>query len=482
MQGPAPLRTAVAVERRSSEPGKSRFRIRLPGARLPIVALELTVSAGNVMRAARITEGRLDGGQVVPTELGAATLRRSVRDGIEASSLRIPFVPPREAQLDLVVDDGDNPPLDVTGVTAVFATLPFVYFESPDGAPLVARYGNPLLSAPRYDLEAVRDRVPSLHMAAARWSAERDAASTTATVPQPLPTGGASIDRKTFRYARGIPLGKPGLATLPLDAAALAHTSLADLRIATPDGHQVPFLVERLDEPLIVTLPPLAPAKSSRDAATQSRYRVRLPYAGLPPSRLVLHTDARVFERRVTVQVEPTSEADARRARASGRFMLATESWRHADPETPAAALALSLPRLDAQELFIVIDEGDNAPLPLRDPTLLLPSYRLRFFRDGRTPLTVLYGRSDLGPPRYDLALVAAQLLGAPAEEVTATAEQSTQNVTGITPTIVFWCALAVAVAALLALLARLLRPGDGERAPPASPSSPTASPASGSE
>ena len=94
----------------------------------------------------------------------------------------------------------------------------------------------------------------------------------------------------------------------------------------------------------------------------------------------------------------------------------------------------------------------------------------------------MLYGRPDLGPPRYDLALVAAQLLGAPAEEVSASAEQGAQNVTGITPTIVFWCTLAVAVAALLALLARLLRPGDGERAPPASPSSPTASPASGSE
>ena len=482
VQGPAPLRTAVVVERRASEPGKSRFRIRLPGARLPIIAFELTVSAGNVMRAARITEGRLDGGQVVPTELGTATLRRSVRDGIEASSLRIPIVPPREAQLDLVVDDGDNPPLEVTGATAVFATLPFVYFESADGAPLLARFGNPRLSAPRYDLEAVRDRVSSLHLASARWSTEREAASPTATVPQPLPTGGASIDRQTFRYARAIPLGNTGLATLSLDAAALAHTSLADVRIATPDGHQVPFLVERLDEPLTVALPPLAPAKSSRDAATQSRYRVRLPYAGLPPSRLVLHTDARVFDRRVTVEVEPTSAADARPARSSGRLLLAAETWRHTDPETPAPALALSLPRADAQELFVVIDEGDNAPLPLRDPTLLLPSYRLRFFRDGRTPLTVLYGRPDLGAPRYDLALVAPRLLGAPAEEVTAAGEEATRNVTGITPTIVFWCALAVAVAALLALLARLLRPGDSERAPPASPSSSTASPASGSE
>src|SRR4029077_3501220 len=73
--GPAPLRAPVAVERRPSEPGKSRFRIQLPGAHLPIVAIELNIAGGNVLRPGRVTEGRLDGGTVVPTELGTATLR-----------------------------------------------------------------------------------------------------------------------------------------------------------------------------------------------------------------------------------------------------------------------------------------------------------------------------------------------------------------------------------------------------------------------
>ena len=119
VRGPAPLRASVAVERRPSEPGKSRFRLRLPGAHLPIVAIELAVGGGNVLRTARITEGRLDGSTVVPTELGTATLRRSVRDGLAAASLRIPISTPSEAQLELAVDDGNNPPLDVTGATYV---------------------------------------------------------------------------------------------------------------------------------------------------------------------------------------------------------------------------------------------------------------------------------------------------------------------------------------------------------------------------
>jgi hypothetical protein len=131
-----------------------------------------------------------------------------------------------------------------------------------------------------------------------------------------------------------------------------------------------------------------------------------------------------------------------------------------------------------------MVDEGDNAPLPLRDAALLLPSYRLRFFREGNARLTLLYGRSDLAPPRYDLALLAPRLLGAPAQDVTPGTEHGGANVTGVTPTIVFWCALALAVLALLVLIVRLLRPSDGAPSAPATgtttPSTSSASPATG--
>ena len=481
VRGPAPLRAAVAVERRPSEPAKSRFRIKLPGAHLPIVAIELSVGGGNVLRPARITEGRLDGSTVVPTELGTATLRRSVRDGVAAAALRIPITPPSEAELELAVDDGNNPPLDVTGATAIFATLPFIFFES-NGDSLFARYGNTQLKAPSYDLEAERERVPSLTLATARWGTPVSVTVTLNGTPSPMPTAGAEIDPKTFRYSRDIPSGEAGLTTLPLDAAALAHGSLSDVRIATADGHQVPFLIERLDEPLSVALPALERVKGARDPVSRSRYRIHLPYAGLPGSRLVIHTDARVFDRQVTLEMLPSAEEDARTR--GGPITIAQMSWRHADPELPAPALTLELPPLRITDLSLVIDEGDNAPLPLRDATLLLPSYRLRFFREGSAPLTLLYGRSDLAPPRYDLALLAPRLLGAPARDVTPGAEHGAANVTGVTPTIVFWCALALAVLALLVLIARLLRPGDDAPSAPATgtttPSTSSASPATG--
>jgi hypothetical protein len=408
-------------------------------------------------------------------------LRRSIRDGIAAAALRIPITPPSEAQLELAVDDGNNPPLDVTGATAVFATLPFVFFES-TGAPLVARYGDERLEPPSYDLEAERERVPSLTLATAHWGAAGEIAPPAAESTVALPIAGAAIDAKTFHYERSIPLGSAGLTTLPLDAAALAHGTLADVRIATADGHQVPFLIERLDEPLSVALPALERIKSGREPASRSRYRVRLPYAGLPGSRLVIHTDARVFERRVSVEMLPSAEEDIR-ARG-GPITIASTEWRHADPELPAPALSVELPPLRVADLSLVIDEGDNAPLPLRDATLFLPAYRLRFFRDGRTPLTLLYGKPELGPPHYDLALLAPRLLGAPAQDALPGTEQRATNVTGVTPTVVFWGALALAVVALLVLIARLLRPGGGAPQAPAAAtpatSSSSASPATG--
>lgn len=495
VHAPPPLRDSLPVERRASEPGKSRYRLKLPGAHLPIVALELSVGGMHVMRTARVTEARLEWDQVVPTELGSATLRRDVRGDVIASELSIPITPPTEAQIDLVVDDGDNPPLDLTGVTAVYATLPFVYFESPDGKPLTARYGADRLAPPQYDLEVSRERIPGLTLADAKWGAagtphEGARVGEGATATSTTGGGGAAIDVSTFRYSRSIPKDGVGLAALKLDPAALAHAGLPELRISTPDGRQVPYLVERLDEPLSVELPVLEPIAHGRDitaaargdAAVRSRYRVRLPYSGLPASRLVLHTTSRVFSRRVSIEAEATP-SDIRRERETGNggggfVTIAAAEWRHDDPETPAPALTLALPSARSAELYVVVDEGDNAALAIDEPTLLLPSYRLRFFRDGRTQLSLLYGRPDLAAPRYDLTLLAPRLLGAPAEEISPGPEQGEASVATGTPIVVFWGVLGVAVVALLLLIARLLRPrasarGSGSGAAPAPPASP---------
>jgi hypothetical protein len=461
---PPPLRFPLTFERRTSEPGRSRFRLHLPGPDLPVVALELECAGGHLLRPVQVSEAHLTGDEMVPVALGRGTLRRTIQSDLVAADLRIPIALPHEADLDLVVEDGSNPPLELTGVYGELAPLPWLYFESSSGAALAARYGDPHLPAPRYDLEAVRPSLTSGSQVDARWGDVRALAppeAESAPTDSAVPAVGASLDLNRFRWTRRVPPSPPGLTALVLDAAILSHSrDLADVRLADAGGHhQVPYIVERLDEPLELVLDELHRVTDEDNAPKhESRYRLALPYDGLPGARLVLTTTARVFERRVSVRVEhpPINERSEARIET-----VASATWRHADPETAASPLVLELPRLGATAATLIIDEGDNSPLPLARPKLLLPTYRLRFFRPTEQDLALLYGDPELQPPRYDLALLVPHLVGASAHEVTADAESKpTQTAVTARDNIdrrAFWGALVVAVVVLVALIARLI-------------------------
>ena len=466
---PTPLTATLAVERRPSEPGRSRYRVRLPGPHLPIAALEFDLGGGHVLRDVSAYEARLSGAEAVPVLLGSATLRRVVQGSLVASSLRMPITRPFEPQIDLVVDDGDNPPLDVRGVQAIFSDLPWIYFES-DGTALSARYGNPALGPPRYDLEAARDTLRIDAVADAAWGEPRarstDENAAGAAAP-PLPTVGASLDPALFRYVRAIPPGGAGLMALPLDAAVLSHSagpagSFADVRVIDASARQVPYLVERAAEPLSIDLRlerlSQAPGSLNAGPSKPSVYRVPWPFERLPSPRLVLTTSARVFQRSLRVGVERQPDS---RHRDPWFETLAQTGWAHADQDRPASALTIPLPSTDAKELLLIVEEGDNTPLPIAAARVLLPAYRLRFFREPGAALRLAYGRTDLAPPRYDLALLAPQLLGAAVTEIAADAEGTQSAGTTTAPLVssrMFWAFLAVAVLVLVGLIVRLLK------------------------
>ncbi|HYN41863.1 MAG TPA: hypothetical protein VE129_08820, partial [Thermoanaerobaculia bacterium] len=370
-------------------------------------------------------------------------------------------------ELELVVEDAGNPPLEVTSITALFEGLPWIYFESPDGSPLTARFGADRLAAPRYDLEALRPAIARGEgpaPASASWGDRQPGAAvagpvaTAAGVPS-----GAALDLAGFRVSRPIPQGPAGLTALRLDAAVLAASPhLSDVRIATADGRQVPYLLETLGEPLVLKLPVPQKAEDPRprsgpgEAGRLSFHRVELPFERLPASRLELESTARVFTRRVGV----LRERFGGRPETAGTFAeVAWGAWENADPERKAPALLLELPAGEERELFVSIDDGDNAPVPLVRASLLLPAHRLRFVRQEGVSLTLVYGQAGLAPPRYDLELLAPRLLGAPAiESVLAPAAPEAVEPEKKAGPKLFWAALVGAVVALLVLVARLLR------------------------
>jgi hypothetical protein len=101
---------------------------------------------------------------------------------------------------------------------------------------------------------------------------------------------------------------------------------------------------------------------------------------------------------------------------------------------------------------------------------LLLPSWRLRFFRPA-APLRLIYGKDEAAAPEYDLALLAPAVMGSEARDVSADAEQTAAS----TPPAVlsprlFWIGLGLAVAVLLGLIVRLM---SSATEPPPSPPAP---------
>lgn len=264
---------------------------------------------------------------------------------------------------------------------------------------------------------------------------------------------GAPLDVESFRHAREIVQVEPGLVALTLDAAVLAHSSLSDLRIVDAEGRQIPYLRERSPDPLIVELrePSLIEDDSDpRAPARISRHRLELPSGTLPASRLLVDTPADVFER--TVHVE-----SGRSPRGDPEWRTPTVAWRDPDPGTPAPPLEVELPFHPGEAVYLVVDEGDNPPLPLEDLRLHLDTWTLRFFHPGGK-IRLLYGHPNLGEPRYDLSLIAARLDPAAREVTLAPEPESDERDPARVPRWLFWGALIAAVAVLLLVLARLVR------------------------
>jgi hypothetical protein len=460
------VRSRVSIARRPSEPGRSRFRLTLPAARLPIVALELSVEGGNLLREVRVLEAGFSGQGAEPRLIGGGRITRVVRDTLIAESLRIPTRQPAEPQLDLVVDDGDNPPLELEGVTAVFAEMPWIYFESPPG-PITVRYGNARLTAPRYDLEAARANLPKQPNRAA-WRSQPPVTLAVDEVGLPMPETGSAMSTERFEYVRDIPAGPPGLIAVQMDLAAVAHSGrdtrrFRDVRILDRSGLQIPYLLEARDEPLMTDLRierKALPADVEQPQAGVTAYLVHVPFHDLPDPTLVLTTKARVFTRTIAIgTVVPGSERQKPRYVRRG-----SATWIHADQDVAAPALSLALPDSAANEdVYVLIDEGDNQSLPIDKATLLVPQHAIRLFRKADQPLRLLYGRDDLDAPRYDLQLLSGQVLGRVAEDVTAGEERPLGTSAGggsldPVPPAVFWAALALTVVVLLGFVVRLMK------------------------
>lgn len=287
---------------------------------------------------------------------------------------------------------------------------------------------------------------------------------------------GAPLDTSGFQYQRRLPDGPPELVTLPLDPATLAHSlgprrNFADVRIVDDQNAQIPYVLEQRSEPLTVELPisattPRVPDLAKRGRGTLSFYLITLPYENLPQPVLTLETSEQIFLRSIELGVQ--REPD-RRHKTEWLESLERTTWQHALPGSPAPPLEIAFPRHRSRELLLIVEEGDNRPLPIRGARLRLPAWQLRFFRTA-SPLRLLYGRADLTEPRYDVALLSPSAMSGPAREISAAPEVAVSRPAALLSPRTFWIGLSVAVVVLLGLIVRLISFGTGSRSSPPGP------------
>jgi hypothetical protein len=325
-----------------------------------------------------------------------------------------------------------------------------VLFESRDGQPITARYGDSSLAAPLYDVEAARELLAKQQAVAARWSG----ASTAMAPGTPRDTAvsfeGAMLDASDFRFRRDVTTAPAGLTLLPLDSDVLSRSNeLRDIRLVDSAGKQIPYVMERRGAPLVERL--VVPARASRERNV-SVYDVRFPLAAPSGSRLVLSTGSRVFSRRVEL-IQPEDAS-----RGIDEQLMTSATWRSGDASEAAAPLTFEIPP-GTRSIQLRVDEGDNAPLPIASAELQMPAYALRFFSPG-TPLQLVYGNAAAAAPDYDIALLAPRLFSEAARETSLAkpraiaTEDEPPNERRF-----FWVAITIVVLVLLVLVARLLAP-----------------------
>ncbi len=406
-------------------------------------------------------------------QLGSASLFR-FQPGSGVEELEMPMRAARGDRLRVVIEDGDSPPLAGIALMAVFGEPSLVaYLERPESSGVAATlcFGGRRARVPRYDLAGLRPAVGrevygqraeallrlydpravhEAHLGAIRPNPAFDPAPALAFAMRP----GASIDRSSFARRRVLdvrpsPEGLARLRLAPEDLAAL-RPDLADLRIVDSQDRQWPYLVERGAASTEVTL---TAAASSKDRATT--YRVSAGVSPLTLDRLVVDADLAFFDRAFRLTGLP--EGGATTVLAQGRLT------RSAPDRTP---VAIDFPSARLTRLELRIDDGDDAPLPVRTIRARCPVPDV-FVAAPAGPYTFLAG-GDPTPPRYELERVRDVILAVEAGDIRPSALEanpgfriSTRFTHGRGPQqTILWIAIVAAVVVLAAITLRLARQG----------------------
>ncbi|MBI2516200.1 MAG: DUF3999 family protein [Opitutae bacterium] len=452
-----PLEARIA--RREEFAGETVLTLALEGRHAPLARLEFETSEPLFTRRVTVATRVLHDGTAGERTLATGTIYRLELEGLPArAQLGLPLdLAPDTRELLVHIHNADSPPLAVSSVRVLRRPVSLVFH-----APAAGRYtllsGNPQANAPRYDLAVFardlrRANAPVINPGPLQPNPGYRAPEALADVP----LTGAALETDGWRVRRPVQLTARGVQELELDIGALAQArpDFADLRLLRA-GLQVPFLLEQpdLSRSLALTLVP----DNDPKRPTFSRWQLKLPRAHLPLRRLVFTSSTPLFQRSLRIYEKiPTDRGDFYDS------ALANALWSRAPGLTPQplTVMLADTPRTDT--LLIETDNGDNPAIALAVSQVTYPVVRLVFKAEATDEITLLYGKPAASAPRYDLSLVAGQLLSSERNVATLRAEEAKDEgfargaLRGLRGGPLFWGALILVVVVLLAIVARLL-------------------------
>ena len=113
--------------------------------------------------------------------------------------------------------------------------------------------------------------------------------------------------------------------------------------------------------------------------------------------------------------------------------------------------------------MFLETENGDNPPIELENFAVFYPATRVMFKAKLDKEVLLFYGNARVPPPRYDVSLVAGQLISADKSPASLAEEEQLKKASwaeGRTPGkggIVLWGMLALVVVVLLVIISKLL-------------------------
>ena len=451
----------IKIKARDESSGVTRLSVDLGAMNLTVASLGIETTDSVFVRPVTVSVPELANDDIREQMICTGLVYRMDLNGKVESNVEVPIdiqIPGREVVV--LIDNGDSPPLIINGLHGTRRVTNLVFFAREPG-----RYqllsGNSQCLAPRYDLSELGDQLKSaggVEVRPGRLIAIAD-------YKQPdnlaaLPLTGAKIDVGAWKFRKSIQLSKLGAQQIELDPDVLARSSQdqRDLRVVVED-RQLPFLLER---PSISRS--LALASGTADdpkKQTLSRWSLKLPQAGIPITRITCVADSALFEREMLLWEETADDRGDKFHRELGHA-----AWKKVPGRTTQEfAIHLNVAPRNGT-VFLETDNGDNPAIKLRDFRGHYPVSRVVFTAasDSTQPIWIYYGNPDAASPRYDVALIADQLLRA--ERAPAALGQP-QNMHSKTERIIrtlsgsslyiFWGVLAIVVIALLLLISRLL-------------------------